>query len=105
MTIRNKFLNVSNEIVSTKKSKYNSKKYMTKCELCGKKEQDELETHHIVEQKESNDDGFLEKEMYHKNELFNLMILCKKCHNKITFKKMKTSKKKLTSKGIKVEQI
>ena len=29
MTIRNKFLNVSNEIVSTKKSKYNSKKYMT----------------------------------------------------------------------------
>ena len=43
--------------------------------------------------------------MYHKNELFNLMVLCKKCHKKITFKKMKTSKKKLTSKGIKVEQI
>ena len=105
MTIRNKFLNVSNEIVSTKKSRYNPKKYMTKCEICGKKEQDELETHHIVEQKESNDDGFLEKEMYHKNELFNLMILCKKCHKKITFKKMKTSKKKLTSQGIKVEQI
>ena len=105
MTIRNDFLNVSNEIVSTKKSKYNSKKYMTKCELCGKKKQDELETHHIIEQKESNEDGFLENEMYHKNELFNLMVLCKKCHKKITFKKMKTSKKKLTSKGIIVEQI
>jgi len=105
MTIRNNFLNVSNELVSTKKSKYNAKKYMTKCELCGINKQDELETHHIIEQKESNDDGFLEKEMYHKNELFNLMVLCKKCHKKITFKKMKTSKKKLTSKGIIVEQI
>jgi len=105
MTIRNKFLNISNEVVSTKKSKYNAKKYMIKCELCGINKQDELETHHIIEQKESNDDGFLEKEMYHKNELFNLMVLCKKCHKKITFKKMKTSKKKLTSKGIKVEQI
>jgi len=105
MTIRNDFLNISNEIVSTKKSKYNSKKYMTKCELCGKKKQNDLETHHIIEQKESNEDGFLENEMYHKNELFNLMVLCKKCHKKITFKKMKTSKKKLTSKGIIVEQI
>ena len=101
--IRNRFLNVSNEIVSTKKSKYNSKKYIVKCELCGVKEQDQLETHHIIEQKDSNDNGFLENEMYHKNELYNLMILCKKCHKKITFKKTKTSKKQLTSKGIKVK--
>jgi len=105
MEIRNKFLNISNEIVSTKKSKYNSKKYIVKCELCGVNKQDQLETHHIIEQKDSNQDGFFEKEMYHKNELFNLMILCKKCHKKITFKKIKTSKKKLTSNGIKVEEI
>lgn len=100
--IRNEYLDLSTDIVSTRKSKYNSKKYLVKCELCNKKNQSELETHHIVEQKESNEDGLIEKESYHKNELFNLMVLCKECHKKITFNKMKTSKKLLSSKGISV---
>lgn len=100
--IRNNYLDVSNEIVSVKKSKYNSMKYLTKCELCNKKNQSELETHHIVEQKDSNEEGLIENELYHKNELFNLMVLCKECHKKITFGKLKTSKKLLISDKIKV---
>lgn len=100
--IRNNYLDISNEIVSVKKSKYNSEKYLVKCELCNKKNQSELETHHIVEQKESNQEGLLENELYHKNELFNLMVLCKDCHKKITFGKMKTTKKIVSSSGIKV---
>jgi DNA mismatch repair ATPase MutS len=104
MKYRNNFLNHSNEFVSIKKSKYNSKKYMIECEMCGVKKQNQLETHHIIEQRESNKNGYLENEMYHKNELFNLMVLCKKCHKKITFKKVKTSKKNLTSDGIVVDK-
>lgn len=100
--IRNNYLNFTNDIVSTKKSKYNSKLYLTKCSLCGKKDQNKLETHHIVEQKESNHEGLIESELYHKNELFNLMVLCTDCHKKITFGKLKTSKKLLSSNGIKV---
>lgn len=100
--IRNNYLDISNNIVSNKKSKYNSKKYLTKCEMCNKKNQSDLETHHIIEQKDSNNDGILEDELYHKNELFNLMVLCKKCHKKITFGKLKTSKKMISSNGVKV---
>ena len=101
--IRSNYLDISNEIVSTKKSKYNSRKYLVKCEMCNKKNQSELETHHIVEQKNSNESGIIEEESYHKNELFNLMVLCKECHKKITFGKIKTTKKIKKSSGISVK--
>jgi len=71
--------------------------------MCNKKNQSELETHHIVEQKNSNKSGIIEEESYHKNELFNLMVLCKECHKKITFGKIKTTKKIKKSSGISVK--
>jgi DNA mismatch repair protein MutS len=70
------------KIVEDKKSKYNSKKFISKCENCGKKAsyKGELQTHHnIIHQEECDNMGYLEH--LHKNSLWNLQALCTKCHD------------------------
>lgn len=80
----NNFLNDSNEILSTKKSHYNQKLYVDTCQICSYKPINNtdlpLETHHINMQCEAihNYHG-----IYHKNELHNLVILCKNCHQTV----------------------
>jgi len=66
-----------------KKSKYNSKIYMNKCEICNCK--DKLETHHIVWQKDFNPiNGInLNKFYLQKNNESNLVTLCTLCHDKV----------------------
>ncbi len=76
--VRNKLLNKDNLIMSTKTSRYNSKKYVDNCEMCGSKGE---HTHHINHQADADDDGYIEH--FHKNHLANLMILCESCHHKI----------------------
>lgn len=71
------------KLVEDKKSRYNSKKFVSNCEICGKKASytGELETHHnIIHQEECDETGHLNH--LHKNNLWNLKILCKNCHNK-----------------------
>ena len=52
--------NQENEIVANKKSNYNSKLYMTNCNLCNSREN--LETHHINFQKDTDKNGFIKKD-------------------------------------------
>ena len=74
--IRNKILNVQNEILENKTSNYNNKLFVEKCSICGKKENN-LDTHHIIEQKEfDNHNQF-------RNKLSNLVVLCKKHHDEV----------------------
>ena len=76
--------NQENEIVANKKSNYNSKLYMTNCNLCNSREN--LETHHINFQKDTDKNGFINKKNknhIHKNHLSNLIVLCETCHDKI----------------------
>lgn len=61
-----------------KRSRYNRKKWVDICELCGSKE--DLHTHHIQHQKDASADGYIGN--YHKNRLSNLKILCRMCHEK-----------------------
>lgn len=61
-----------------KRSRYNRKKWVDICELCGSKE--DLHTHHIQHQKDASSDGYIGN--YHKNRLSNLKILCRVCHEK-----------------------
>jgi len=100
--IRDAFLNQSQEM-TTKQSLYNNNLYMNVCEICGSNQQ--LETHHIVEQKDANEDGFILEENFHKNDKHNLSILCKECHKKITFSKIKMTQRVMTSKGPRFEII
>lgn len=67
-------------ILSTKKSKYNSSLYVHECHSCGK-EMTDLHTHHIIPQKEADENGLIEGRIQ-KDKLFNLEVLCKDCHIK-----------------------
>jgi DNA mismatch repair protein MutS len=42
-----------------------------------------LDTHHINEQKNCDDSGFVNDKHFHKNKIYNLVSLCKSCHLKI----------------------
>ena len=65
--IRNNLTNTT--IKPIKKSIYNKKKIVEKCEICSSNKQ--LETHHIKFQSTANENGFLD-DSRHKNHLSNL---------------------------------
>ena len=73
--IRKKILKIDEEVVQTKKSLYNCDLYMDKCSVCGK---DAVDTHHIKEQNTADENDMIGN--IHKNNLSNLVALCKECH-------------------------
>jgi DNA mismatch repair protein MutS len=79
--IRNKITKNKTSVVSLKKSVYNKKKIISECEVCGSNQS--LETHHINFQSNCDENGYVNNKYFHKNELFNLVCLCKSCHLKI----------------------
>lgn len=81
--IRNKL--IGNEKKPIKKSVYNSKKIIDKCQICSSTK--DLETHHITFQCRADNDGFLQSGL-HKNHLSNLSVLCKKCHDDVTYNRI-----------------
>lgn len=82
--IRNKL--IGTEKKSIKKSVYNSKKIVDKCQICDSTKQ--LEVDHIQGQCEANENGFLD-DTRHKNHLSNLCILCHDCHLEKTLGRIK----------------
>ena len=74
---RNKYEGKENDVVSNKRSKYNARKIVDKCEKCGEFKQ--LHTHHISHQKDADENGIISH--FPKNIKHNLEILCEKCHN------------------------
>lgn len=63
-------------------SKYNSQVYMNCCEVC--KVKSDLETHHIVWQKDFNEQEINPNKFYlKKNDSGNLVTLCRECHDKV----------------------
>ena len=94
-TIRQEILGI-NIILKNKKSKYNSKLIIDKCNIC--KSEDATETHHIRFQRDADDNGFIEH--FHKNKKFNLVGLCESCHNSIHKGELEIGEAMLTSNGI-----
>ena len=85
-SIRNEILQKSSKLISNKKSRYNSKKSVDKCEICNyvpQKGSIPLDTHHVNFQKDCDESGFINGKHFHKNEVYNLVTLCKPCHHKI----------------------
>jgi DNA mismatch repair protein MutS len=78
--IRNRLVDTIHK--SEKRSTYNKRKIIQKCEIC--KSTKNLETDHIMPQCDTDKEGFINNKHYHKNEVFNLAILCKSCHLKKT---------------------
>lgn len=73
---RNKYEGKESDVVSNKRSKYNARKIVDKCEKCGEFKQ--LHTHHISHQKDADENGIISH--FPKNIKHNLEILCEKCH-------------------------
>lgn len=86
--IKNEILGMKNGIIQPKVSKYNSQVYVDKCYICGKQLQVKddivnLDTHHINHQKDCINGVVSDKKYIKKNDKSNLIVLCKKCHNRI----------------------
>jgi DNA mismatch repair protein MutS len=86
-----------------KKSNYNTKKLLIKCEICN--DSNALETHHIKNQCESDNSGHYKDEYFHQNTKSNLVSLCKKCHLSVTLGKIIVKGYIQTSNGILLDYI
>lgn len=86
----------TNSIINNTTSRYNANKIRGDCEICNSKGED---IHHLQYQESANDDGFIDT--FHKNNVANLINICKECHKHIHDYKLTYLKKK-TSKGIKL---
>jgi DNA mismatch repair protein MutS len=93
--IRNKLLEISDEILENKTSNYNSKLFVENCSICGKKDK-YLDTHHIKEQNEFDSYNKF------KDKLSNLVILCKKHHDEVHHGLLKINGYKESSDGSKL---
>jgi DNA mismatch repair protein MutS len=79
---RNRILGVSGNILNNITSNYNKELYVDKCEICGKSNNEiQLDTHHIKEQHNFNDNKLLGH--IKKDNLDNLVVLCKFHHNEV----------------------
>lgn len=95
--IKNKMITKPTTSIPLKKSKYNRKLIVSSCAICmyvpANDNEKELECHHINFQKDCLDNGkIIAKPYLTKNELYNLVVLCRKCHTfvhsgKITIRK------------------
>jgi DNA mismatch repair protein MutS len=86
--VRKYLINLGTEFVSTKKSHFNSEVYVDECTLCHQKV--ELNSHHMYEQKYADPQGFIYH--FHKDEAFNILILCESCHTKLHSSNKKISR-------------
>lgn len=76
--IRQGLLEIETNILSVKKTRYNSKLFKDHCAICNSKS---TEVHHIKEQQNADANGFIGN--VHKNILFNLVNLCTRCHDQV----------------------
>ena len=81
ISVRNTIEKMSQEILTTKQSRYNMDVYMDKCTKCGETDASRLHTHHIKHQSDADENKMING--YHKNSKFNLTVLCDNCHHNI----------------------
>ena len=95
--LRTKELEEEYENIGKKQSKYNSKNIMLCCEIC--KTQKDLETHHINFQKDFIDNKMIDNPHIKKNALYNMVTLCRHCHDDVDRGKIIINSWKDTSNG------
>jgi len=86
----NKIKNLLMGLKEIKKSRYNSKIYMTECHICGSNQN--LETHHINKQKDCYNNFVINKKHIPINSKCNLVVLCSKCHDNVHKNNIKLTK-------------
>jgi len=108
--IKNELLDVPNNLVTNKVSKYNNNLYVDSCQICNKKNSLSenyvgfLDTHHINFQSNCDENGFIiGKSHIAINNKCNLVILCKKCHYDVHHNKLQINGYIETSNGRKLD--
>jgi len=86
-SIISRIYEISKQFEDMKTSKYNSEIVLEKCSICNSKEN--LETHHIIFQKDFIDGKNKKKFHLVKNNKSNLVVLCQKCHDEVDRKNIK----------------
>ncbi|AVL94858.1 mismatch repair ATPase MutS [Moumouvirus australiensis] len=86
--IKKRLMNEDKIDIPVKASNYNKDLLVKQCCICNYcptlEYHKELESHHIHFQKNCWEDGKIKEKPYlHKNRLYNLVVLCRKCHNKV----------------------
>lgn len=66
-------------LTKKQRSKYHSDLYLSTCAICKQMVED---THHIIPQEVADEMGNIDGR-FHKNHKYNLLPLCKECHNKV----------------------
>jgi DNA mismatch repair protein MutS len=101
-SIRNEYYPDARGELSHTSTRYNSEKIRGLCEIC--KERIGEEIHHLQQQKDANDTGFIGS--IHKNHKANLVTVCEECHNNFhSNESSPVEKKRLrikTTKGYKI---
>lgn len=110
LKIQNKILNNNKELLEIKKSRYNKQLNVDSCYICkdlniSKKLNEVLDVHHIVEQSMFSNNKCLaeNKEHLKKNQLSNLVVLCKQHHIDVHNKKIIINGWLNTTNGIKLD--
>jgi DNA mismatch repair protein MutS len=104
MNIPSEYLELANQIrkellqEKIRESSYNSNLTVQSCEICKNSIHHMLEVHHVVQQNQANETGFLPNGG-HKNSLRNLIVLCTKCHDDYHAGKIEIGNIKQTSAG------
>ena len=86
--IKNQLMNKDKINIPIKTSNYNKKLLVKYCNICRYYPKTdchkELESHHINFQKNCLENGKIKEKQYlNKNKLYNLVVLCRKCHSKV----------------------
>lgn len=93
------------QVMRERKSRYNTKKILDACEVCGycpKLSTDlPLDTHHINEQNTADEDNYIGT--FHKNSKHNLVCLCKSCHQSVHEGRLMIKGYIATSEGVKLD--
>jgi DNA mismatch repair protein MutS len=103
-SIRQNFSGEKLSIATTTTSNYNKDLVVRECAICAYQPttdtDKELESHHIHFQMNCNPDGKIKEKLHlHKNKLYNLVVLCRKCHVKVHKKEITINGYKDTSNG------
>lgn len=86
--IKKRLMNEDKIDIPNKTSNYNKDLIVKNCSICNyyptQDHHKELESHHIHFQTNCWSDGKIKEKPYlSKNKLYNLVVLCRKCHNKV----------------------
>lgn len=87
-------------LTKKQRSKYHSDLYISTCAICKNSVED---THHIVPQEVADSEGNIGH--FHKNHKYNLLPLCKDCHNRVHEGKLLIRGFVMTSHGLEIDYL